>query len=78
MGEENHFAARGVRDHIAVVGRPAGRGSFLDGLPHRTAVLVELDSGTEYAIDSWFYDNGRRPEVVLLARWLDGWKPETQ
>lgn len=60
------------------IGRPAGRGSFLDGLPHRTAVLVELDGGTEFAIDSWFYDNGAQPEVVLLAHWLDGWKPVTE
>lgn len=54
---------------------PAGRGNFFDGLPHRTAVLVERESGTAYAVDSWFYDNGRAPEVVLLASWLAGWKP---
>ena len=57
------------------IARPAGRGSFLDGLPHRTAVLAERESGTEYAIDSWFYDNGEKPEVVLLAQWLEGWRP---
>ena len=57
---------------------PAGRGSFLDGLPHRTAVLAEHDSGTEYAVDSWFYDNGREPEIVLLAQWLDGWRPASE
>ncbi len=59
------------------IAKPAGRGTILDGLPHRTAVLTEIESGTDYAIDSWSYDNGERPEVVLLASWLDGWRPAT-
>ena len=57
---------------------PAGRGTILDGMPHRTAVLAEHDGSAEFAIDSWFYDNGMRPEIVLLASWLDGWSPDPE
>jgi len=57
------------------LGPPAARGNIIDGLPHRTAVVLERETGTAYAIDSWFYDSGELPEVVLLASWLDGWRP---
>lgn len=50
---------------------------FLSGRwPHRTAVIVENDSHTPYAVDSWFHDNGSDAEVLPLALWKDGWKPE--
>lgn len=37
---------------------------------HWTAVVVERSSGTRWAVDSWFLDNGRRPYVQRLDRWL--------
>ncbi len=50
--------------------------------PHATAVIEQipgpstgLASATRYAVDSWFHDNGSRPEVVTLAAWRQGWKP---
>ncbi|MCB1563671.1 MAG: hypothetical protein KDJ75_08870, partial [Alphaproteobacteria bacterium] len=44
--------------------------------PHRTAVVFENGTGTAYAVDSWFHDNGFDAEVVPLQRWKEGWKPE--
>jgi len=54
----------------------AGRGALLDGAwPHQTAVIVELQTKTPYAVDSWFEDNGRAAHVVPLSTWRAGWKP---
>jgi hypothetical protein len=58
-----------------VVASPAGRGRFFDGWPHNTAVVAERKSGARYAIDSWFFDNGRPAAVVPLPEWLAGWHP---
>lgn len=56
---------------------PAGRGNLVDGLmPHRTAAILEPATGAEWAVDSWFHDNGVEPEVVTMALWLSGWSPE--
>lgn len=37
---------------------------------HWTATVVDRASGTRWAVDSWFLDNGRRPYVQRLERWL--------
>ncbi len=42
---------------------------------HSTAVIQEHDSGTKYAVDSWFYDNGKPPAILPLSEWLNGWRP---
>jgi hypothetical protein len=57
------------------VGADATRGYFLFGWPHTTAVIREKNSGDEYAVDSWFFDNGAEPVVIPLAQWLTGWNP---
>ncbi len=44
--------------------------------PHQTAVLRETDSGTLFAVDSWFHDNGADADVISLKEWKDGWKPK--
>lgn len=44
--------------------------------PHQTAVITETQAETSYAVDSWFHDNGSPAEVVTLAAWKDGWKPD--
>lgn len=44
--------------------------------PHQTAVIKEQSSETLFAVDSWFHDNGFRPEIVPLEIWKDGWKPK--
>jgi hypothetical protein len=55
---------------------PAGRGTFIGSWPHQTAVVTEIATGREYAIDSWFHDNGVAAEVVPLEAWYDGWSPK--
>lgn len=57
------------------VGADATRGYFLFGWPHTTAVIREKNSGDEYAVDSWFFDNGAEPVIIPLAQWLTGWNP---
>lgn len=53
------------------------RGYFLFGWPHSSAAMKEKHSaeGTEFAVDSWFEDNGQRPHIVPLSQWRSGWKP---
>lgn len=48
---------------------------FLFFSRHSTAVIRERDSGVKYAVDSWFYDNGKPPVILPLAEWLNGWRP---
>jgi len=50
------------------------RGFFLFGWPHTTAVLSE-QSGARWAVDSWFHENGKLPEIVPLELWKTGWRP---
>jgi hypothetical protein len=55
---------------------PAHRGYFLwGGWPHIAAVISEIDTGQEYAVDSWFLDNGHPPFIVPLGQWKEGWNP---
>jgi hypothetical protein len=58
------------------IGEPARRGYIINRWPHNTATVIEHDSGTNYAVDSWFGANGMLPDVVTLDAWLDGWDPE--
>lgn len=48
---------------------------FLFFARHSTAVIRERDSGVKYAVDSWFYDNGKPPVILPLPEWLNGWRP---
>jgi len=41
-------------------------------LPHWAAVIEETDSGDDYAVDSWFLDNGEPPYIQNLAAWESG------
>ncbi|MFQ5850871.1 MAG: hypothetical protein ACE5JU_09820 [Candidatus Binatia bacterium] len=55
---------------------PQHRG-LLDFLwPHNTAVLVEKTTGSAFAVDSWFFDNGQPPAIVPLDVWKKGYQPE--
>lgn len=51
------------------------RGFFLFGWPHTTAVVSELGNGARWAVDSWFFENGRPPVIVPLELWKTGWRP---
>lgn len=68
---------RGLLLHHTV-GAPTTRTPLLSpvGWPHRTAVITDKEMGHLYAVDSWFHDNGTRPEIITLKQWKDGWKPD--
>ena len=55
---------------------PASRGFFFMGWPHTTAAIAERESGRAYAVESWFFDNGRAPAVLPLSQWQGGWQPQ--
>jgi hypothetical protein len=50
---------------------PQSRGFLIDGrLPHTTAVMREQRTGQNWAVDSWTHNNGERPDVMPLERWM--------
>lgn len=55
------------------------RNFFFNGWPHTTAVIREKQSdpalSKTYAVDSWFYDNGKPAVIIPLSVWQSGWKP---
>ncbi len=51
------------------------RGFFFHGWPHSTAAIQDQATKENYAVDSWFYDNGMPAVVVPLKQWKSGWKP---
>ncbi len=69
------LAADGLLTRHSVRDR-ATRGYFLFGWPHSTAVIRDLAAQDDYAVDSWFYDNGAPPAIVPLSTWHNGWEPD--
>lgn len=43
---------------------------------HWTARIVEMQTGSEFAVDSWFFDNGQPAFVAPLEEWRKGARPE--
>ena len=41
---------------------------------HWTAVIIDRSDGERFAVDSWFLDNGKPPEIQPLSDWLSGRK----
>ena len=54
----------------------ATRGFFIMGWPHSTAVIKDNATAKQWAVDSWFFDNGTEPTIVMLKKWRSGWSPE--
>lgn len=48
---------------------------FFTGWPHSSAAIQDIESKAEYAVDSWFYDNGYPATIVPMAQWKDGYIP---
>jgi hypothetical protein len=46
------------------------------GWMHQTAVIRETKTGEEFAIDSWFEENGVKAHVVSMKEWMEGWTPD--
>jgi len=53
---------------------PLKRATFLVN-EHWAARIVEKKTGQEFAVDSWFFDNGQPAFVVPLEDWLAGTEP---
>ena len=63
-----YLQGAGLLHHHRVAKRDS-RGSFVDGrYPHFTAVLRD-DSGTSWAVNSWYEPGGGPPDVMLLSEW---------
>ena len=63
------------------VGRAAQRGS-VSGFRYNdfitnSAVIIEKDTGVAFAVDSYFYANGRDPQIMPLSEWKKNWRPST-
>ena len=49
---------------------PEARGFLLDGRgPHATAVLTDIHTGKQWAVDSWTRKYGEKPDVIPLDVW---------
>ena len=56
--------------HHHKVEAPEARGFLLDGRgPHATAVLTDIHTGKQWAVDSWTHKYGERPDVMPLDEW---------
>ena len=56
--------------HHHKVEGPEARGFLLDGRgPHATAVLTDLHTGKQWAVDSWTHKYGEKPDVLPLDVW---------
>lgn len=53
------------------------RGIFQGQAPHNTATIIDTQTQTRYAVDSWFYANGKAPIIIQLDKWMSGWEPES-
>lgn len=52
------------------------RNFFFTGWPHTTAVIRDIKTGERFAVDSWFYDNGKPATIVTFAKWKANYRPD--
>ena len=62
------LAADGLMTRHRVGGR-LHKGNIINSLPHMTATIIEKETGTQWAVDSWFLDNAEPPEMATAAIW---------
>jgi hypothetical protein len=56
--------------HHHKVEGPEARGFLIDGRgPHATAVLTDIHTGRQWAVDSWTHKYGEKPDVIPLDVW---------
>jgi hypothetical protein len=67
------MAARGLL-HFHRVLEPIRRAPLLVN-DHWSARIEEIASGEQYAVDSWFFDNGEPASIFPLKEWLKGAEP---
>lgn len=55
---------------------PVHRGYLIDGRwPHNSATIREIKTDQVFVIDSFYRDNGQKPYIMPVQKWIDGWKP---
>ena len=61
------------------VSRPIAKGNMILGKwPHWGAMIEERATGRRYAVDSFFYENGKPPVIMASSRWyIDKGEPVT-
>lgn len=59
--------------HHHCLGYPQHRGFLQGRYPHNTASIYELGTEDHYAIDSWFFKNGKPPVCIPLNLWRAGY-----
>jgi hypothetical protein len=61
------------------IGAAAQRGSLMgfryNDFITNTASIVETATGESFAVDAYFYPNGREPKILPLAEWRRNWRP---
>jgi hypothetical protein len=62
------LAADGLMTRHKVGGR-LHKGDIITSLPHMTATIIDRETGTQWAVDSWFLDNGEPPEMATASVW---------
>jgi len=64
-----------LKHHLVL--EPVRRAPFLVN-DHWAARIAEKKTGREFAVDSWFFDNGQPAFVVPLEEWRDGAEPNEE
>jgi len=54
---------------------PVKRAPFMV-IEHWSAHIVEIDTQQEFAVDSWFFDNGQPAAIYNLEDWMRGASPD--
>ena len=55
---------------------PQHRGLMRGQFPHNTAIVEDLETGEQYAVDTYFHANGIPPVIVPVSEWITGFTPE--
>lgn len=60
------------------VTQPQSRQPFIGGNHwwHQSATIREINTKQQYAVDSWFEDNGAPAHIVKIENWFNNWKPQ--
>ena len=45
---------------------------------HETAVIKEAKTNKQFAVDSWWKDNGKEPYIIPLEQWHEGWRADEE
>lgn len=63
--------------HFHRITQPQSRQPFINGNSwwHQSATIKDKNSGKQYAVDSWFEDNGKPAHIIPIEEWFKNWHP---